>query len=95
MFTGKFFGSVDHRIMQILVDDRVYESTNVYDYQAVCYEDRMVDYDAIMKRNSALRAMLFNPFKYLFAALLSLVSTALAVPAYMANSKCRKFNASS
>ncbi|CRK93231.1 CLUMA_CG006775, isoform A [Clunio marinus] len=72
--TGKFFGSVEKKLMQILIEDRVYEAVRVYDYQAVCYVDRDVDYDAIMKRNSAVSTLLWNPVKNFFMFIITLLS---------------------
>lgn len=73
--------------MQILIEDKVYEPITVFDYQAVCYEDKNIEYDAIMKRNSALSVLFWNPFKYVFAVLMTLLSTVYALPTYMANCK--------
>lgn len=73
--------------MHILIEDKIYEPITVFDYQAVCYEDRETDYDHLMKRNSAMRALLWNPFKYVLAALTTLLSTVYALPSYMANCK--------
>lgn len=87
-YTGMFFGDVENRLMRILVEDGVYEPIKVYDYQAVCYEDKMTEYGAIMKqigRNSALKALLWNPFEYLIATFFTLLTTAYALPAYIAN----------
>lgn len=71
--------------MRILVEDGVYEPIKVYDYQAVCFEDKMTDYGAILKRNSALKALLWNPFEYLIATFFTLLSTAYAIPSYISN----------
>lgn len=73
--------------MHILIADNVYESTRVFDYQAVCYEDRNVEYEATMKRNSALSVFLWNPFTYFAALFVTLLSTVYAAPSYMANCK--------
>lgn len=73
--------------MHILIEDHVYDPTRVFDYQAVCYEDRNVEYEHLMKRNSALSVFLWNPFKYFAAVFATLLSTAYAVPSYMANCK--------
>jgi hypothetical protein len=71
--------------MHILLEDKFYEPITVFDYQAVCYEDRNTDYDAIMLRSSALSALFWNPFKYFYAVLTTLFATVYALPSYMAN----------
>lgn len=75
--------------MNILIEDRVYEPITVYDYQAVCYDDRLIDYDALMKKigNSASNILLWNPLKYFVAVFATLLNSVYAVPAYMANRK--------
>lgn len=83
--TGRFFGSVEKKLMQILIEDKIYEATKVFDYQAVCYEDQQVEYKFLMERSSALSVLLWNPFKYIFAVLVTLLSTIYALPSYMAN----------
>lgn len=86
--TGKFFGSVEKKLMHILIEDRVYEPIRVFDYQAVCYLDRNTDYDAMLKRvnhNSARSLALFNPFKYFSTVLATLLSAVNALPSYIAN----------
>jgi hypothetical protein len=78
---------VEKKLMHLLVEDKVYLATKVFDYQGVCYEDRGVEYKYIMKTpgNSAITALLWNPFKSFLALLSTLISVASAVPSYMAN----------
>lgn len=86
--TGKFFGSVEQKLMHILIEDKVYTPIKIYDYQAVCYKDRMVDYKEIMKqvsRNSALSTLFWNPFKYFATIVTSLLTTVYTLPSFMAN----------
>lgn len=72
---GNFFGSVENQLMQTLVDNKVYEHVTVYDYQAVCYEDKEVEYDAILEIVSSASTILWNPLKHLWTALIALFST--------------------
>lgn len=96
--TGKFFGSVEKKLMHILVEDGIYEPVRVFDYQAVCYVNKNVAYKKLMKRDiissSALSVVFWNPFKYFGTVLATLVSTAStvfgAIPTYMANCKSSK-----
>lgn len=83
--TGKFFGTVERRLMNILVEEKVFQKTKVYDYQAVCYGDRHTEYESIMLRSSALKAWLWNPFKYLVTVMMTFLTTVYAMPSYMAN----------
>jgi hypothetical protein len=46
---GKFFGAVDPKLMRMLYDDDIYIVLTIYDYQGVCYQDRMVVYEAVME----------------------------------------------
>lgn len=87
---GKFFGSVEKKLMHLLIEYKVYYGVKVFDYQGVCYEDREVEYKYIMKTpgNSALTALLWNPFKSFLAILSTLISVASTVPSYMANCEC-------
>lgn len=87
--TGRFFGDVENKLMSILVDDLVYESVPVFDYQAACYQDRNIVYPKILKRlnNSALSVFLWNPFEYFAAVIATLLSVAYAIPSHMANRK--------
>jgi Neuronal voltage-dependent calcium channel alpha 2acd len=91
---GRFFGSVERKIMHILIEDKVYESIKVYDYQAVCYEDRDIVYKKLMKmKNAALSVVLWNPLKSILAVLTTLLTTAQAFSSFMSNSKFqRTFN---
>lgn len=74
--------------MQILKDDGIFEPIRVFDYQAVCYEDKEIDYELMPLVSSALNLFLWSPFKYFAAVLMSLLSTVYALPSYMANRKC-------
>lgn len=83
--TGKFFGSVEKKLMHILIDDKIYEPIKIYDYQAVCYDDRMVEYEHLMTRSSALNTFFWNPFKFIATVVITFLSTVYALPSYMAN----------
>jgi hypothetical protein len=73
---GEFFGAVDRKLMRILIDDGVYNTITVYDYQAVCYQDRMIKYNAIMEVvSSAGSILIWNPLKTLWAGLVALVTS--------------------
>lgn len=87
---GRFFGEVERKIMQILIDDKVYETTRVLDYQAVCYDDRQTKYEKLMKiRSSALSVKFWNPLKQIFAILTTILTMVQAIPSYMSYSKLR------
>jgi hypothetical protein len=77
--------------MQILYDDKIYQKVAVYDYQAVCYEDRNVEYDLLMDIVSSASYNLVNPFKHFITAVLSLLSSlidfAIASKAFIPNCK--------
>lgn len=76
--------------MKILIEDHVYEPIQVFDYQAVCYQDKDFKYDNVMEqigRNSALTVLIWNPFKYFAAIFATLLSTVYAIPSHMANCK--------
>lgn len=36
-YTGKFFGEIRSILMQRLIDEKVYRTITIYDYQAVCF----------------------------------------------------------
>lgn len=83
---GKFFGSIEKKLMHILVEDKIFTPIRVYDYQAVCYEDKGIEYDFLMaKASSALRLILWNPIKILFTILLNFMSNVSSMPSYLAN----------
>lgn len=85
---GKFFGEVERKLMQIMIEDKVYEATRVLDYQAVCYEDRETVYPELMKmRSSAINVVFWNPFKSVVAALTTMLTVVQALPSYVSN--CR------
>jgi hypothetical protein len=37
--TGKFFGEVQGNIMEIMIQDSLYQRIRVFDYQAVCFRE--------------------------------------------------------
>jgi hypothetical protein len=67
---GKFFGTIENELMHILVEDNIYKFIDIYDYQAVCYIDKNVDYEMLMPIESSSSTLLLkNPFFYLLRAL--------------------------
>jgi hypothetical protein len=83
---GKFFGDIERKLMQIMIEDKTFERTRVLDYQAVCYEDRFTVYEKLMKiRSSALNVYFWNPFKTVLAALTTILSVVQALPSYISN----------
>jgi hypothetical protein len=84
---GKFFGDVERKLMQIMIEDKTFDKTRILDYQAVCYEDREIDYETVPKkvRNSSLRAVLSNPLQSIFAVLTTILTVVQALPSFMPN----------
>lgn len=71
---GKFFGEVDRKLMNQLITDNIYERVSVYDYQAVCYQDRDIKYEAIMDIvSSAGSTLIWNPLKAVWGAILAII----------------------
>jgi hypothetical protein len=74
--------------MSILIEDNIYTPISVYDYQGVCYKDREIEYAALMvMANSALKHLIWNPIKILFAFIINFISNVYSLPSYMANCK--------
>lgn len=91
-YIGKFFGEVERKLMHLLVQDKIYDKKTVFDYQAVCYQDKGVDYEQLMKfvSNSAMKVV-WNPIKVLLTILLNILSKVYGAPSYIAN--CEYLNA--
>jgi voltage-dependent calcium channel alpha-2/delta-3 len=90
---GKFLGSVETKIMHLLMTENIYNQVTIYDYQAVCYEDRMTRYEGIMDIVSSANTIILSPIKLLWNILWILASNmwhfVLAVKEYIPN--CKKF----
>lgn len=73
---GRFFGSVENNLMQILIENKIYKSTEFYDYQAVCYIDKNIAYESLypLSQVSAASELLINPLRSLIAIFLNIAS---------------------
>lgn len=71
---GKFLGSVENKIMHLLKEEKIYEDVTIFDYQAVCYEDRNKDYEDIMDIMSSANQIFLNPLKLLWNIVLGVAS---------------------
>lgn len=88
---GKFLGSVENKIMHLLKEEKIYEDVTIFDYQAVCYDDRNMEYDDIMDILSSANSIFVNPMKLLWNLVLGILSTfwklAVASREYLPNCK--------
>lgn len=77
--------------MYLLREEGIYKDVTIYDYQAVCYEDRNKKYDAIMDIMSNASGVLMSPLKFLWHILVVVASTlwklADAAKQYLPNCK--------
>lgn len=72
---GKFLGSVENKIMRLLMEEKIYDDVTIFDYQAVCYEDRNTKYEAIMDIMSSAGRAFMSPMKFLWNMLAVVAST--------------------
>lgn len=77
--------------MYLLRQEGIYNDVTIYDYQAVCYEDRNKKYEAIMDIMSNASRVLMSPLKVLWQMLVLVASNiwklADAAKQYLPNCK--------
>ncbi|KAL7043546.1 hypothetical protein ACKWTF_001566 [Chironomus riparius] len=81
---GKFFGSVENKLMKTLWDDNIYKFVTVYDYQGVCYEDRNVEYELLMNIVSSATTIFWHPLKHLWTTFIALLISLKTLIVYAA-----------
>lgn len=61
--------------MQLLIEERIYKPISVYDYQAVCYVDKNIDYeqDYHSPANGAASLLLWTPIDLIQVFLTSIL----------------------
>jgi hypothetical protein len=78
--------------MYLLREEGIYKDVTIYDYQAVCYEDRIMKYEAIMNIMSDASRVFMSPLKFLWQMLVLVASTvwklADAAKQYLPNCEC-------
>lgn len=71
------------------MEEKIFEVFAVYDYQAVCYEDRNVEYEDLMDIMSSAEKLFISPMKFLWKLLVVMASTiwklAVAAKEYLPN----------
>lgn len=60
--------------MHLLKEEKIYEDVTIFDYQAVCYDDRQKEYDDIMDIISSANNFFTSPLKLLWNLLVGFAS---------------------